>query len=319
MEYATSLDKSFWGRRKVNYMGHQISLAGLEAYPKDLESLVNIPFPKTLRSMQSFLGSLNYYSRFIEDFAIYASVLYELREADFHEICRLSSEDVVIPAVKRDQYQRQEESRDCYKSGGDQELRPDVGSDQELCPDLGSDLDPKDRTRWEKAMIAFTMLKDKIAKTPILKHFDPDRILVIVVYASKWAVSAALLQEHDGVYWPVTFSSRTLKPNEVNYGMVEKEVLALLRMLDVYYTLLVSRELTVLTRHSTLAWLLQSSGLNGRLGRWAALLSSWSLKIRRCEKGEDKMLGVLAASVTPRVKVDEVLIAIAPRNNQDIR
>ena len=39
--------------------------------------------------MQSFLGSLNYYSRFIEYFAIYISVLYELREADFHEIRRM--------------------------------------------------------------------------------------------------------------------------------------------------------------------------------------------------------------------------------------
>ena len=46
-----SLTKSFWGRRKVDYLGHQISLAGLEAHPKDLESLVNIPFPRTLRSM----------------------------------------------------------------------------------------------------------------------------------------------------------------------------------------------------------------------------------------------------------------------------
>ena len=35
------------------------------------------------------LGSLNYYRRFIEVFAIYASVLYELREADFHEIRRM--------------------------------------------------------------------------------------------------------------------------------------------------------------------------------------------------------------------------------------
>ena len=34
--------------------------------------------------MQSFLGSLNYYSRFIEDYAIFASILYELREVDFH-------------------------------------------------------------------------------------------------------------------------------------------------------------------------------------------------------------------------------------------
>ena len=39
--------------------------------------------------MQSLLGSLNCYIRFIEDFAIYELVLYELREADFHEIRRM--------------------------------------------------------------------------------------------------------------------------------------------------------------------------------------------------------------------------------------
>uniref|UniRef100_A0AAV1TDH1 Reverse transcriptase n=1 Tax=Peronospora matthiolae TaxID=2874970 RepID=A0AAV1TDH1_9STRA len=43
---------------------------GLEAQPKNLESLVNIPFPSTLRALQSFLGSLNYYRRFIQDFAV---------------------------------------------------------------------------------------------------------------------------------------------------------------------------------------------------------------------------------------------------------
>ena len=218
-------------------MGHRISLAGIEAHPKDLSSLMNIPFPKTLRSMQSFLGSQNYYSRFIEDFAIYASVLYELREADFHAIRNKSS---------------------MIMGSGD-------GCDPD--PKTGDDIDLVDRNRWEKATIAFTRLKAKIAATPILKHFDPDRPLVIVVYASKWAVSAALLQEHDSIYWPVTFTSRTLKTNEINYGMVEKEVLALLRMLDVCYTILVARNIKVLTRYSTLAWLVQSSGLNGRLGR----------------------------------------------------
>ena len=81
-----SLTKSLWGRRKVDYLCHQVSLAGLEANPKDLGLLVNIPFPATLRSMQPLRGSLNYYSRFIEDFAVYASVLHELREADCFEI-----------------------------------------------------------------------------------------------------------------------------------------------------------------------------------------------------------------------------------------
>ena len=123
------------------------------------------------------------------------------------------------------------------------------------------------RSRWNKKVIALTLLKAKIAKTLILKHFDPDRPPVIVVYASKWAVSAALLQEYDGIFWPVTFSSRTPKSNEVNHIMVEKEVLALLRILDICYTMLVSRETMVFTRYSTSAWLLQSSSLNGRIWR----------------------------------------------------
>jgi hypothetical protein len=109
------------------------------------------------------------------------------------------------------------------------------------------------------------------------------------------------------------FTSRTLKPNEINYGIVDKEVLALLRILDSCYTSLVGRPIRVLTRHSTLAWLLQSAGFNGRLGRWAALLSSWTLEIRKCEKGEDEILGTIAASITPREEVDEILTAIAPK------
>ena len=265
-----SLTKSFWGCRKVDYLGHRVSIDGLEAQPKNLESLVNIPFPSTLRAMQSFLGSLNYYRRFIEDFAVYAAVLYELRESDFFEIGR------------------------SQLAAGDEWLNKD---------------------RWTEAKVAFTMLKAKIATAPMLKHFDPDRPPVIVVYASKWAVSAALIQEYDGVYHPVTFTSRTLKPNELNYGTVEKEVLALLRVLDVCYTTLASREITVLTRHSTLAWLMQSRGLNGRLGRWAALLSNWTMEVKRCEKGEEEILGMLAASIIPREEVEKMLIAISPRKD----
>ena len=60
-------------------------------------------------------------------------------------------------------------------------------------------------------MIAFTMSKAKVAQTPMLRHFDPDRQPVIVVYASKWAASAALLQEHDGLNWPVMYHKSDVK------------------------------------------------------------------------------------------------------------
>ncbi|POM75336.1 Reverse transcriptase [Phytophthora palmivora] len=208
----------------------------------------------------------------IEDFAIYTSVLYELREADFYEIAR---------KVK--------------STGG------------------GEGVVAEEDGRWTEARTAFTTLKNKIVNALALQHFDVDRQPVVVVYASKRVISAALMQQHDGIYKPVVFTSRTLKPNEINYGMVDKEVLALLRILDICYTQLATRSIKVLTRHSTLEWLLHSSGSQGRLGRWAALLSSWTLEIVKCTKGEDEILGVIAASITPRKEVDSILVSIAPR------
>ncbi|POM73861.1 Reverse transcriptase [Phytophthora palmivora] len=236
-----SVAKSSWGYRKVAYLGHQLSASGLEASPKDLDNLANLPFPQTLRAMQSFLGSLNYYSRFVEDFAVYAAVLYELRESDFHEMRRANKVDSA-------------------------DLEP--GFD----PTKASEDD-----RWAKTKTAFIRIKEKIVATPTLRHFDPSQTPVIVLYANKWAISAALMQEYDGVYWPVTFTSRTLKPNEINYGIVDKEVLALLRILD------------------------------------AVLLSGWTLEITKCIRGEEEILGAIAASITPQAEVDEALVAIAPR------
>ncbi|ETP27896.1 hypothetical protein F442_22818 [Phytophthora nicotianae P10297] len=170
-----------------------------------------------------------------------------------------------------------------------------------------------EKDKWDRAQTAFEMLKNKIATAPVLRHFDPDRVPVVVVYASDWAISAALVQEHDGTYMPVTFTSRSLKPNELNYGMVEKEILALLRILDVCYSTLVTRPIKVLTRHSTLAWLMRSTGLQGRLGNWAALLSPWTLEILKCTRGEAEILGTIAASITSRESVDSILSSIALR------
>ena len=223
--------------------------------------------------MQLFLGSLNYYSWIIEYFTIYAWVLYELREADFHDIRRSHSTEVEGSTIYDHGHNTHIDDDSGQRPAGDHDHPLVTTNGQVPIKVKASNREHTGAHRWEKSMIPFTMLKAKVAQTPVLKHFDPDRRPVIVVYASKWAVPAALLQEHDGLNWPVMFKIRTLKPSEINYGVLEKEVLALLQILDICNTLLVSRDVKVLTRYSTLAWLMQSSGLNGRLKRWATLLS----------------------------------------------
>ena len=98
--------------------------------------------------------------------------------------------------------------------------------------------------------------------------------------------------------------------------MIKREVLALLRILDMCDIMLVTREIKMLNQYSSLDCLVQSSGINGRLGRWTALLWNRTLEARRFEKGEDERLGTLAASITPRAEVDELLIVISLQRQQ---
>ncbi|OWY94280.1 hypothetical protein PHMEG_00036033, partial [Phytophthora megakarya] len=46
---------------------------------RDQETIV----PTHEKGMQSFLGALNYYSRFIQDFAVFGAGLYQLKDDDF--------------------------------------------------------------------------------------------------------------------------------------------------------------------------------------------------------------------------------------------
>ncbi|POM68913.1 Reverse transcriptase [Phytophthora palmivora] len=260
-----TVTKSFWGRQKVEYLGHRVSAEGLETHPKDLAALQELSFPANLRSMQSFLGSLNYYSRFIEEFATYASVLYELHEADFYEIARK------------------------IKSTGD---------DKNVIAEEGG--------MWTEARTAFAILKNKIVTAPILLHFDVDRQPVVVVSASKWAISPALMQEHDGIYKPVTFTSRTLKPNEINYGMVDKE--------DTIYLLYSTCDKIDLSVDAPLHIDVVTSLI--RIARTVRTVGCTSIKLDprgRQMYQEGEILGVIAASITPRKEVDSILISIAPR------
>jgi len=75
-----SLPKSEFGKRSIPYLSHEISAEGIRATPKIAKGVHDLPFPKTLKGVQSFLGSLNYYHKFIEDFPVMAAVLYELTD-----------------------------------------------------------------------------------------------------------------------------------------------------------------------------------------------------------------------------------------------
>ena len=90
---------------------------------------------------------------------------------------------------------------------------------------------------------------------------------------------------------PVTFTNRTLKANELNYSTVETEVPVSLRILKIFFTMLVNLPLKVLTRHSTLVWVRKLCRFAGAVGKLVRSLIVVDFENREGKKGEDKCWG----------------------------
>ncbi|KAE9293735.1 hypothetical protein PF008_g24723 [Phytophthora fragariae] len=103
------------------------------------------------------------------------------------------------------------------------------------------------------------------------------------------------MQEHEGKLHPVRFCGRVLKGAEMNYHPAEKEVLALLLVLKVYYTQLVGKTIRVYTRFSTLEWVHKSKTLFGRATQFTVLLSPWHMVVERLKEKDCAFAQLLQA------------------------
>ena len=62
-------------KSKVNYLGHIVSKEGIETDPRKNEAIEKWPVPKTVTEVRSFLGFINYYHKFIPQYAQVAKPL----------------------------------------------------------------------------------------------------------------------------------------------------------------------------------------------------------------------------------------------------
>ena len=63
---------------KIEFLGHQVSAAGVEVVQSKVDAIAKWPVPTCIRDVQAFLGLCNYYRRFIRSFAALALPLTDL-------------------------------------------------------------------------------------------------------------------------------------------------------------------------------------------------------------------------------------------------
>ena len=74
--------KSFYMLLKVKFLGHEIGNNTIKPTPSKIEAIKRIPSPKEKKDVMQFLGSVNFYSKFIEKLHINLKPLYTLLHDD---------------------------------------------------------------------------------------------------------------------------------------------------------------------------------------------------------------------------------------------
>ena len=144
------------------------------------------------------------------------------------------------------------------------------------------------RIVWqEPQQRAFEFVKKVLTSEPVLRLPDFDMPFVLTTDASDTGIGAILAQEYENEKFPVMYLSRKLLPREQRYSVIERECLALVWATQKLNTYLIGREFMIETDHAPLLYLNRAKSENGRLMRWALLLSQYRFTIRAVKGSEN--------------------------------
>jgi len=149
---------------------------------------------------------------------------------------------------------------------------------------------------WDPACEqVFEALKKAFTSATVMRHFDFDLETHAETDASDYVTSGILSQKHPEngklVLHPVAFISEKMMPAKCNYGIGDKELLAIINALEKWhiYLHLLPRLFTILTDHHNLQTFTTKALLSRRQARWGQEIAQYDFKILfRPGKDNDK-------------------------------
>ncbi|KAH0602908.1 uncharacterized protein H6S33_008558 [Morchella sextelata] len=134
-----------------------------------------------------------------------------------------------------------------------------------------------------EAQTAFNAMKEAFTTAPILTHFDPEKEITMETDASDY-VSAGILSQYDdnSTLRPVAYFSKKHSPDECNYEIYDKELLAIIRSFEEWRPELegAAHPIAVISDHKNLEYFMSTKQLNRRQARWAEYLSGFNFVIK---------------------------------------
>ena len=134
----------------------------------------------------------------------------------------------------------------------------------------------------ENEQTTYETLKWRVTEAPVLVHANPNTQFCMETDTSNYTYSTVLLQKQtNSQHHPIGFMLKSMNPVEWNYGIPDKEALAIIKGLQNWRHWLECTWLPVhiLTNHKNLESFTKLKILNWRQMCWLELLMHYNYKI----------------------------------------
>ena len=126
----------------------------------------------------------------------------------------------------------------------------------------------------------FLEIKHAITTAPILVSPDFDKDFVLYLFASEETITSILIQKNDkGEELPIAFMRKTLYDYELDYSMIEKKSLSLVKEIFHFRTYILSTHIIAYVPHSPIKKFLNHYLREGRWENWLAKLQEYDLEV----------------------------------------
>ena len=124
------------------------------------------------------------------------------------------------------------------------------------------------------------MLNQALIEAQILQSPNWDLPFEFMYDALDYAVGAVLGQQLEKKPMAICYASKTLAEVEMNYTTTEKELLAMVYVVEKFRPYILGSKIIIYTNHVALKYLLSKKEAKPRLIRWVLLLQEFDLEIK---------------------------------------
>ncbi|XP_011688730.1 PREDICTED: uncharacterized protein K02A2.6-like [Wasmannia auropunctata] len=171
----------------------------------------------------------------------------------------------------------------------------------------------------EKERNAFCLLKDALAKKPVLRIYHPTFATELHTDASQHGYGAVLLQRspEDQKLHPIHYFSRKTSNAERNYPSYELEALAIVTALKKFRVYLLGIDFKIVTDCAAFQRTMDKKELSLRIARWALMLEDFKYTIEHRAGTRMRHVDALSRYPVMMVTTDEITLKIKKAQHQD--